>query len=164
MSLPNPAPVLSSDPVREITFAQAVNEAIAEEMRRDERVFVISDIQATIETLQGAQVVSFQGASEWALDSLVLSEALEEGPEGHYQSYTAESEGQPVGWICFGQTPCTVGTRGSAAPAGAAPCVSRRFTCAFTSCSVMRPLVPVPRTCARSTPSSRAKRRIDGLA
>ena len=46
----------------------------------------------------------------------------------------------------------------------AAGSVSNRLTCALTSCSVMRPLVPVPCTFARSTPSSRAKRRIDGLA
>ena len=46
----------------------------------------------------------------------------------------------------------------------AAGSVRRRLTCALTSCSVMRPLVPVPLTRPRSTPSSRAKRRIDGLA
>ena len=48
--------------------------------------------------------------------------------------------------------------------AGSAGRVSKRLTYALTSCSVMRPLAPVPWTLARSTPSSRAKRRIDGLA
>src|SRR5678815_2479907 len=33
----------SGKPVREITFAQAINEALAEEMRRDPRVFVIGE-------------------------------------------------------------------------------------------------------------------------
>lgn len=42
----------------------------------DERIFVISDIQATIGLLQGIEVVSFQGASEWALDYLMMSEAV----------------------------------------------------------------------------------------
>ena len=42
----------------------------------DERVFVISDMPATVERYFGTQVVSFQGASEWALDSLVTSEAI----------------------------------------------------------------------------------------
>ena len=36
-----------------------------------ERIFVISDIQASVDFLQGVQVVSFQGASEWALDYLL---------------------------------------------------------------------------------------------
>jgi len=42
----------------------------------DDKVFVISDMLATVEMLQGVQVVSFQGASEWALDSLVTTEAV----------------------------------------------------------------------------------------
>lgn len=42
----------------------------------DDKVFVISDMLATVELLQGLQVVSFQGASEWALDSLVTTEAV----------------------------------------------------------------------------------------
>jgi hypothetical protein len=42
----------------------------------DDRVFVIGDMLATVELLQGLQVISFQGASEWALDSIVFSEAV----------------------------------------------------------------------------------------
>jgi hypothetical protein len=42
----------------------------------DDRVFVIADMPVMIENLFGAQVVSFQGASEWALDSLVTSELV----------------------------------------------------------------------------------------
>src|SRR5512146_2882759 len=42
----------------------------------DNRVFVISDIQSTVENLLGSPVVAFQGASEWALDYLVTSEAV----------------------------------------------------------------------------------------
>lgn len=42
----------------------------------DDKVFVISDMLVTIEALQGMQVVAFQGASEWALDSLIMSETV----------------------------------------------------------------------------------------
>jgi hypothetical protein len=42
----------------------------------DDLVFVISDVQVTVERLQGVQVMSFQGASEWALDSLIKEEAV----------------------------------------------------------------------------------------
>lgn len=40
----------------------------------------------------------------------VLDGALAEGPTGHYQSFVAEMDGQTVGWICYGPTPCTIGT------------------------------------------------------
>ena len=42
----------------------------------DEDIFVISDIQATISVILLQQVISFQGASEWALDSLLIEEAV----------------------------------------------------------------------------------------
>ena len=40
----------------------------------------------------------------------VLDDALRDGPPGDYQSYTALLDGVPVGWVCFGHTPCTIGT------------------------------------------------------
>lgn len=46
------------------------------ERSMDERVFVISDMLVTIDLLQEMQVVSFQGASEWALDYLVTTEVV----------------------------------------------------------------------------------------
>jgi hypothetical protein len=46
------------------------------ERSMDERLFVISDMLVTVDMLQGLQVVSFQGASEWALDSLVTTDAV----------------------------------------------------------------------------------------
>jgi hypothetical protein len=42
----------------------------------DDKLFVVSDMLVTVEMLHGRQVVSFQGASEWALDSLVTTEAV----------------------------------------------------------------------------------------
>jgi D-alanine-D-alanine ligase-like ATP-grasp enzyme/GNAT superfamily N-acetyltransferase len=40
----------------------------------------------------------------------VLDEAIAKGPEGAYQSFVAEDAGRPVGWVCIGPTPCTLGT------------------------------------------------------
>jgi len=41
----------------------------------------------------------------------VLDDALAQGEDGHYQSFVAEEEdGQVTGWVCFGPTPCTLGT------------------------------------------------------
>jgi len=40
----------------------------------------------------------------------VLDEAIAQGAGGHYQSYAAEVEGRVAGWVCFGPTPCTIGT------------------------------------------------------
>ncbi|MEI8351070.1 MAG: GNAT family N-acetyltransferase, partial [bacterium] len=40
----------------------------------------------------------------------VLDEALAKGPAGHYQSFTLVAGGAPAGWICYGPTPCTIGT------------------------------------------------------
>jgi hypothetical protein len=42
----------------------------------DANIFVLSDLQANIEKLFGSEVVAFQGASEWALDYLISSEAV----------------------------------------------------------------------------------------
>jgi D-alanine-D-alanine ligase len=54
----------------------------------------------------------------------LLDAALADGPEGHYQSFVACADrsqlsdddrqpataSEPAGWICFGPTPCTLGT------------------------------------------------------
>ncbi len=55
---------------------------------------------------------------------------------------------------------------GKAPPEAAAPrgCASDCLTKFCTSSLVTRPFSPLPLTCVRSTPSSRAKRRMDGLA
>jgi D-alanine-D-alanine ligase len=47
---------------------------------------------------------------EMTIAAEVLDDALAKGPEGHYQSFTASIAGRPVGWICYGPTPCTLGT------------------------------------------------------
>lgn len=40
----------------------------------------------------------------------VFDEAAIAKPGCSYQSYVAELDGRAVGWICFGATPCTLGT------------------------------------------------------
>ncbi len=40
----------------------------------------------------------------------VLEQAAQEGELGHYQSFVVEDQAQPVGWICFGPIPCTLGS------------------------------------------------------
>jgi D-alanine-D-alanine ligase len=48
---------------------------------------------------------------EVAVARELLDDALAKGPGGHYQSFVAEDEGgTAVGWVCFGPTPCAVGT------------------------------------------------------
>ncbi len=40
----------------------------------------------------------------------VLGESLKQGAGLHYRSYVMVKDGHPVGWVCWGRTPCTVGT------------------------------------------------------
>lgn len=40
----------------------------------------------------------------------VLDAAIADGPKGHYQSFVACINQDTVGWICYGPTPCTLGT------------------------------------------------------
>ena len=40
----------------------------------------------------------------------LLDDGIRCGPSGHYQSYVATRAGEVLGWVCFGPTPCTVGT------------------------------------------------------
>jgi D-alanine-D-alanine ligase len=47
---------------------------------------------------------------EVAIAREVLDQALADGPSGDYQSYTAVTGGEVSGWVCFGQTPCALGT------------------------------------------------------
>ncbi|OQA02576.1 MAG: Acetyltransferase (GNAT) family protein [Planctomycetes bacterium ADurb.Bin401] len=40
----------------------------------------------------------------------VFEDAVLLKPGCTYQSYIAESESKTIGWVCFGVTPCTIGT------------------------------------------------------
>ncbi len=56
------------------------------------------------------EATGFFRPDEVVVAAEVLDEALAAGPGGHYQSFTCEVEGRPVGWVCCGPTPCTVET------------------------------------------------------
>lgn len=40
----------------------------------------------------------------------VFDDAIKGGAQGHYQSFVIEDCGRIAGWICYGPTPCTLGT------------------------------------------------------
>lgn len=47
---------------------------------------------------------------EIATAAEVLDDAVVQADGVHYQSYTCELEDLPIGWVCWGRTPCTLGT------------------------------------------------------
>jgi hypothetical protein len=60
-----------------LKWLPAVNDFFAvPERDMDERIFVISEVQASLGEILGQPVIAFQGASEWALDNLLTSEAV----------------------------------------------------------------------------------------
>ncbi|MDQ4075484.1 MAG: hypothetical protein M3220_04470 [Chloroflexota bacterium] len=60
-----------------IEWSPQVNDFFAVPDRgMDERVFVISDIMTYVEKRRGQLLITFHGALEWALDYVVLHEAI----------------------------------------------------------------------------------------
>ena len=53
---------------------------------------------------------NFFRPNELEIAEEVFDDAIAEGPEGDYQNYVAKAGNKTVGWICFGETPCTIGT------------------------------------------------------
>ena len=53
---------------------------------------------------------AFFRPDEIAVAMEVLDDAIAAGREGDYQSFVLEIYGRPAGWVCFGPTPCTIGT------------------------------------------------------
>lgn len=120
------AAALAADGVRYAEFVRTVIEnaarrrhesVLAPEVRRaagpatpDEmhiRWSVPSDHDVILDILVGT---GFFRSDEIEVAREVLEDALARGPKGHYQSYTVELDARPVGWTCFGPTPCTVST------------------------------------------------------
>ncbi|MEI7437389.1 MAG: GNAT family N-acetyltransferase [bacterium] len=60
--------------------------------------------------LKLVEATGFFRADEIQTAAEVLDDAIKDGSGGHYQSFTLLDDGCPVGWICWGLTPCTVGT------------------------------------------------------
>lgn len=65
------------------------------------------DRDAVMALLAGTQ---FFRNDEMVIAVEVLDAALKDGPAGHYQSFVIEDGGQVAGWVCYGPTPCTLGT------------------------------------------------------
>ncbi|MBP8604358.1 MAG: GNAT family N-acetyltransferase [Phycisphaerae bacterium] len=66
-----------------------------------------ADRQAVIDIIQATD---FFRPVEIEIACEVFDEAAADKPGNTYQSYTAQADGTVVGWICFGPTPCTLGT------------------------------------------------------
>jgi len=67
--------------------------------------------QADREPIHGLLVdTKFFRPDEITVALEVLDDALAQGPDGDYRSYTVEVGRDVAGWVCFGATPCTVGT------------------------------------------------------
>jgi len=65
----------------------------------DDRVFVINDMATIIEMIQGAEMLTFHGTPEWALDYVYLGEAVWLPDEGQLRELLADrlaSEGVAV--------------------------------------------------------------------
>jgi ribosomal protein S18 acetylase RimI-like enzyme len=62
------------------------------------------------------KVISFLAATDFfregelKIAEEVFDDAVKSGTGGEYLSYVAQQNSEIVGWICFGPTPCTVGT------------------------------------------------------
>lgn len=75
-------------------------EVVIRVTRPDDRAAILAFIEAT----------GFFRPNEVAIAGGVLDSALGAGHGGHYQSFTATVDARPVGWVCYGPTPCTAGT------------------------------------------------------
>ncbi|HSV26858.1 MAG TPA: GNAT family N-acetyltransferase [Sedimentisphaerales bacterium] len=53
---------------------------------------------------------SFFRPNELLIAAQVFDDANSRGPQGDYQSFIARIDGKLVGWVCYGETPCTLGT------------------------------------------------------
>jgi hypothetical protein len=65
----------------------------------DDRVFVINDMATVIELLQGTPAVTFHGTPEWALDYVLLTEAVWLPDEGQIRQRLHDIlvlQGEPV--------------------------------------------------------------------
>jgi len=59
-----------------LTWEPSLHDFFALPEEFQDRAFVIADMPVTIATLQGEQVFTFEGAVEWALDTIVTTQAV----------------------------------------------------------------------------------------
>lgn len=70
----------------------------------DDRVFVVNDMATIIEMIQGAEMVTFHGTPEWALDYVYLGEAVWLPDEGQLRELLHRAlmrEGRPMYDLVF---------------------------------------------------------------
>jgi hypothetical protein len=83
----------------------------------DDRVFVIADVMSYIELLHGSPMVSFHGTAEWALDYILLVEAVWLPSEEQLrQLLIGRMAGEPASMVALttrtGDTRCAITFRG----------------------------------------------------
>lgn len=66
-----------------------------------------ADTSAVMEIIR--RTAFFRPVEETIAQEVLDQACTAEGNEG-YQSYVAETDGRVGGWVCFGATPCTLGT------------------------------------------------------
>ncbi len=66
-----------------------------------------NDRQALLTMLEETK---FFRPDEVIIAAQVFDDANKQGPQGDYQSFVAKVDGKLVGWVCYGETPCTLGT------------------------------------------------------
>jgi len=107
----------------------------------DDRVFVINDMATIIEMIQGAEMVTFHGTPEWALDYVYLGEAVWLPEEGQLRQLLEDrlaSEGVAVYDLLFADErfTCRFAWRGEAV-AFAADEASEAYAAALLHVMVM---------------------------
>ena len=83
----------------------------------DDRVFVINDMATIIEMIHGAEMVTFHGTPEWALDYVYLGEAVWLPEEGQLRQLLEDrlaSEGVTVYDLLFADEGLPAGSHGVA--------------------------------------------------
>jgi len=66
-----------------------------------------ADRQAALALIEQTK---FFRPNEVVIAAEVFDDANTQGPQGDYQSFIARNNGSLVGWVCYGETPCTLGT------------------------------------------------------
>ncbi len=83
----------------------------------DEQIFVVSPVPAIVQLYNGQPVVAFQASAEWALDYVMLAEALWLPDEGQLRAALADAvapEAELRLERVAGGYSCTVGLAGAA--------------------------------------------------
>ena len=104
--------MIVSNAMERLNQRKVCNLAMAPKDDADHGDFIIrrTGIEDRAGIILAAENTGFFRPDEIAIACEVLDDALVKGTEGHYQSFTAELGGKVAGWICFGPTPCTLGT------------------------------------------------------